>query len=66
VGWIRRHVQFSQVAAYDQAQDFDLVREEQRARACPYMLARKAARLKLSPWLGPGFRKGTPVPPGRA
>ena len=66
VGWVRRHAQFPQVAAYDQAQGFDLVREEQRAHAWPYMLARTAARLNLSPWLGPGFREGTPVPPGRA
>lgn len=29
VGWVRRHAQVPQVAAYDQMQSFDLVREEQ-------------------------------------
>lgn len=63
--WVRRHAQVAQVAAYDQAQGFDLVREEQRTHAHLWMLARKAERLDLSPWLGPGFRAGTPVLPGR-
>jgi hypothetical protein len=62
--WVRRHAQVLRVAAYDQAQGFTLVREEQRTHARLYMLARKAERLDLSPWLGPGFREGTPVPPG--
>ena len=66
VPWVRRHAQVPQVAAYDQAQGFDLVREEQRTHARLYMLARKAERLDLSPWLGSGFREGTPVPPGPA
>jgi hypothetical protein len=66
VSWVRRHAQVPQVAAYDQTQGFDLVREEQRTHARLYMLARKAERLDLSPWFGPGFREGTPVPPGRA
>jgi len=65
VGWVRRHAQVPQVAAYDQAQGFDLVREEQRTHARLWMLARKAERLDLSCWFGPGFREGTPVPPGR-
>ena len=55
VPWVRRHAQVPQVAAYDQAQGFNLVREEQRTHARLYMLARKAGRLDLSPWLGPGF-----------
>jgi hypothetical protein len=66
VPWVRRHAQYPQVAAYDQAQGFDLVREEQRTRARLYMLARRAERLDLSPWFGTDFRGGTPVPPGRA
>jgi hypothetical protein len=66
VPWVRRHAQVPEVAAYDQSQGFDLVREEQRTHARLYMLARKAERLDLSPWLGPDFREGTPVPPGRA
>jgi hypothetical protein len=66
VPWVRRHAQFPQVAAYDQTQGFDLVREEQRTHARLYMLARKAERLDLSPWFGVGFSRGTPVPPGRA
>jgi hypothetical protein len=65
VPWVRRHAQVPQVAAYDQAQGFDLVREEQRTHARLWMLARKAERLDLSCWFGPGFREGTPVPPGR-
>jgi hypothetical protein len=64
--WVRRHAQVPQVAAYDRTQGFTLVREEQRAHARLYLLARKAERLNLSPWLGPGFREGTPVPPGPA
>ena len=63
--WVRRHAQVPQVAAYDQTQGFGLIREEQRTHARLYMLARKAERLDLSPWFGPGFRAGTPVPPGR-
>lgn len=47
-------------------QGLDLVREEQRTHARLWMLARKAERLDLSPWLGAGLREGTPVPPGRA
>lgn len=66
VPWVRRHAQVAEVAAYDQAQGFTLVREEQRSHARLYMLARKAERLDLSSWFGPGFREGTPVPPGRA
>jgi hypothetical protein len=66
VPWVRRHAQVPEVAAYDQTQGFALVREEQRTHARLYMLARKAERLDLSRWLGPGFREGTPVPPGRA
>lgn len=66
VPWVRRHAQVAQVAAYDQAQGFDLVREEQRTHARLWMLARKAERLDLSRWFGPGFSQGTPVPPGRA
>jgi hypothetical protein len=66
VPWVRRHAQVPQVAAYDQAQGFDLVREEQRTHARLWMLARKAERLDLSQWFGPGFRKGTPVLPGPA
>jgi hypothetical protein len=62
VGWVRRHAQVPQVAAYDQTQGFALVREEQRTHARLYMLARKAE----PPWLGPGFREGTPVLPGPA
>lgn len=65
VPWVRRHAQVPQVAAYDQVQGFDLVREEQRTHARLWMLARKAERLDLSRWFGPGFREGTPVPPGR-
>ena len=65
LAWVRRHAQVPQVAAYDQVQGFGLVREEQRTRARLWMLARKAERLDLSPWLGPGFREGMPVPPGR-
>ena len=65
-GWVRRHAQVPEVAAYDETQGFTLVREEQRTHARLYMLARKAERLNLSPWFGPGFREGTPVPPGRA
>jgi len=42
VPWVRRHAQVSQVAAYDQAQGFSLVREEQRTHARLWMLARKA------------------------
>jgi hypothetical protein len=64
-GWVRRHAQVPQVAAYDQAQGFELVREEQRTHARLYMLARKAERLDLSTWFGPGFRERTPVLPGR-
>lgn len=63
--WVRRHAQVPQVAAYDQAQGFELVREEQRTHVRLYMLARKAERLDLSTWFGPGFREGTPVLPGR-
>ena len=66
VGWVRRHAQVPQVAAYDQTQGFALVREEQRTHARLYMLARQGERLDLSPWFGPGFREGTPVPPGPA
>ena len=66
VPWVRRHAQVPQVAAYDQAQGFDLVREEQRTHARLWMLARKAERLDLSRWFGPGFSQGTPVPLGRA
>lgn len=66
VTWVRRHAQHPQVAAYDQAQGFALVRAEQRTHARLYMLARKAERLELSPWFGPDFREGMPVPPGRA
>jgi hypothetical protein len=66
VPWVRRHAQVPQVAAYDQAQGFHLVREEQRTHARLWMLARKAERLDLSPWFGAGFRGGTPVPPGPA
>jgi hypothetical protein len=66
VPWVRRHAQVPQVAAYDQAQGFTLVREEQRTHARLYMLARKAERLDLSPWLGPEFSRGTLVPPGPA
>jgi hypothetical protein len=66
VPWVRRHAQVPQVAAYDQTQGFDLVREEQRTHTRLWMLARKAERLDLSQWFGPGFREGTPVPPGRA
>jgi hypothetical protein len=62
MSWVRRHAQVPEVAAYDQAQGFDLVREEQRTHARLWMLARKAERLDLSPWLGAGFREGTPVP----
>jgi hypothetical protein len=65
VPWVRRHAQVEQVAAYDQAQGFDLVREEQRTHARLWMLARKAERLDLSPWFGPQFSQGTPVPLGR-
>lgn len=65
VDWVRRHAQVPQVAAYDQTQGFDLIREEQRTHARLYMLARKAERLDLSPWFGPDFKAGTPVPPGR-
>ena len=61
VPWVRRHAQVAQVAAYDQAQGFELVREEQRTHARLWMLARKAERLSLSRWFGPGFREGTPV-----
>jgi hypothetical protein len=64
--WVRRHAQVPQVAAYDQTQGFNLVREEQRTHARLYMLARKAERLDLSSWFGAGFREGTPVPPGPA
>jgi hypothetical protein len=66
VGWVRRHAQFPQIAAYDETQGFTLVREEQRTHARLYMLARKAERLDLSLWFGPEFREGTPVPPGQA
>jgi hypothetical protein len=66
VGWVRRHAQVPQVAAYDQTQGFALVREEQRTHARLYMLTRRAERLDLSPWFGAGFREGTPVPPGPA
>lgn len=66
VGWVRRHAQVPQVAAHDLMQGFTLVREEQRTHARLYMLARKAERLDLSPWLGAGFRAGTPVPPDPA
>ncbi|HEY7263655.1 MAG TPA: hypothetical protein VH589_19475 [Trebonia sp.] len=66
VPWVRRHAQVSQVAAYNQARGFALVREGQRTHVRLYMLARKAERLDLSSWLGPGFREGTPVPPGPA
>jgi hypothetical protein len=62
VPWVRRHAQVPQVAAYDQAQGFDLVREEQRTHARLWMLARRAERLDLSRWFGLGFREGTPVP----
>jgi hypothetical protein len=62
---VRRHAQVPQVAAYDQAQGFDLVREEQRTHARLWMLARKAERLDLSQWFGGEFKEGTPVPPGR-
>jgi hypothetical protein len=65
VPWVRRHAQVPQVAAYDEAQGFDLVREEQRTHARLWMLARKAERLDLSRWFGPGFKEGTPVPLGR-
>jgi hypothetical protein len=65
VPWVRRHAQVPQVAAYDQSQGFDLVREEQRTHARLWMLARRAERLDLSPWFGSGFSQGTPVPPGR-
>jgi hypothetical protein len=60
ISWVRRHAQVPQVAAYDQAQGFDLVREEQRTHARLWMLARKAERLNLSSWLGSGFGEGTP------
>ena len=66
VHWVRRHAQVPQVAAYDETQGFALVREEQHTHARLYLLARKAERLDLSPWLGPGFREGTPVLPGPA
>lgn len=66
VPWIRRHAQVAEVAAYDQTQGFTLVREEQRTHARLYMMARKAERLDLSAWFGPGFRAGIPVPPGPA
>jgi hypothetical protein len=66
VPWVRRHAQVPQVAAYDQGQGFELVREEQRTHARLWMLARKAERLDLSRWFGPGFSQGTPVPLGRA
>jgi hypothetical protein len=65
VSWVRRHAQVPQVAVYDQAQGFDLVREEQRTHARLWMLARRADRLDLSPWFGPGFSQGMPVLPGR-
>jgi hypothetical protein len=66
VPWVRRHAQVARVAAYDQAQGFDLVREEQRTHARLWMLARKSERLDLSRWFGPGFSEGTPVLPGQA
>lgn len=66
VPWVRRHAQVPRVAAYDQAQGFDLVREEQRTHARLWMLARRAERLDLSQWFGPGFSQGTPVLPGPA
>jgi hypothetical protein len=58
VPWVRRHAQYPQIAAYDQTQGFDLVREEQRTHPRLYMLARKGERLDLSPWPGSGFRVG--------
>ena len=66
VDWVRRHAQVPEVAAYDQAQGFSLIREEQRTHARLYMLARKAERLDLSSWFGPGLKQGTSVPLGRA
>lgn len=66
VPWVRRHAQVPEVAAYDQAQGFDLVREEQRSHARLWMLARKSERLDLSQWFGADFREGTPVRPGLA
>ncbi len=56
VSWVRWHAQVPQVAAYDQVQGFELVREEQRTHARLYMLARKAERLDLSARFGPGFQ----------
>ena len=47
VPWVRRHAQVPQVAAYDQAQGFTLVREEQRTHARLYMQVRKAQRLSF-------------------
>ena len=56
VSWVRRHAQVPQVAVYDQALGFALVREEQRTHARLNMLARKAERLDRSLWFGAGFR----------
>ncbi|MBO2465365.1 hypothetical protein [Actinomadura violacea] len=39
VRWVRRHCQVAEVARYNRMQGFDLVREEQRASARPYMMA---------------------------
>jgi hypothetical protein len=57
VPWVRRHAQVPEVAAYHRSQGFTLVREEQRTHARLYMLARKAERLDLSPWLGQDFKE---------
>src|ERR1700722_4589906 len=65
IPWVRRHAQVAEVAAYDQAQGFDLVREQQRTHARLWMLARKSERLDLSQWFGPDFKKGASVPQAR-
>jgi hypothetical protein len=60
VPWVRRHAQVPQVAAYDQAQGFNLVHEEQRTHDRLWMLAWKAERLDLPPWFSPGSGKERP------
>jgi hypothetical protein len=60
VPWVRRHYHFEGVARYNESQGFTIVRTEQRTHATLFMMARRAERLDLSPWLGPVFSASRP------
>ncbi|WP_242613911.1 GNAT family N-acetyltransferase [Actinomadura roseirufa] len=65
VPWIRRHCHDIGIARYNLTQGFELVRREQRTHAEVFMMARRAERLDLDPWLGAQVKAGMPGPLGR-